>query len=271
VTPAAARVAAAGLAVVLLAAWMPAPSAARILKTRRPGEYHELELVLGSGFEYETDGEESEYGFPFLAEYGFTKMLKLSVEPSVIWIRKKNGGRVTGPGDLETTLSCEFPTERRWRPGFALEGTVKWPTAKKGDLGTGKSDYTIGALISKEFVQFDLELSSSYTFIGSPAGIHLENTLEHSVAAEWHLNPRLDLEAEAVLASGAGRFRNPAGTLGSFANIGGPEQGQSEAEFTLGFAEFLTRRLKLEEGGILKNDGSWQTVIGWEYDFGEGR
>src|SRR5262249_13776193 len=124
---------AAALLVVLTLA-TPRPAAARILKTRQLGEYHELQLVLGSGFEYETDGEESEYGFPLLVEYGFTKMLKLSVEPSYVLVRKKAGGTIQGPGDLETTLTCEFPTERRYRPGLALEGTVKWPTAPIGDL-----------------------------------------------------------------------------------------------------------------------------------------
>ena len=68
-----------------------------------------------------------------------------------------------------------------------------------------------------------------------------------------------------------GHFLGTPGSLGGFANIGGPEQGQSESEFTLGLAEFFTKRLKLEEGFVLKSGGSVQSVIGWEYDFGEGR
>jgi hypothetical protein len=262
-------------ATLLVAAWLvtfAVPAQAKILKTRRPGQYHELELTVGSGFEYETDGEESEYGFPFLLEYGFTKILKLSAEPSYVLVRKKLGGTISGPGDFETTLTAEFPTERRYRPGLALEGVVKWPTARRGDLGTGETDYTIGAIVSKEFVRFDLDLNAAYTFIGSPPGTHLENTFEASLAGEYHLTPSLDIEGEAVTANGAGgRFRGTPGTLGGFGNIGGPEQGQSESEFTLGLAELFTKRLKLEEGMILKSDGSWQTVVGWEYDFGEGQ
>jgi hypothetical protein len=248
------------------------PSSARILKTRMPGQYQELALTVGSGFEYETDGEESEYGFPFLVEYGFTKILKLSIEPSYTLVRKKAGGSLHGPGDLETTITCEFPTERRYRPGLSLEGTVKWPTAPRGDLGTGKSDYSLGAIVSKEFVQFDLDLEGLYTFVGDPPGVHLQNTLETSLAAEWHLTPSLDLEGEAVTAIGAGgRFHGTPGSLSGFGNIGGPEQGQSESEFTLGLAERLTSRFKLEEGAILKSGGSWQSVVAWEFDFGEGK
>ena len=249
-----------------------APAGAKILKTRRPAQYKELVLTVGSGFEYETDGEESEYGFPFLAEYGFTKSLKLSVEPNFVLVRKKNGDRISGPGDLETTVTCEFPTERRHRPGLALEGVVKWPTARRGDLGTGEVDYSLGTIVSKEFVGFDLDLNTIYTFVGSPPGVRLQNTFEASLAGEWHITPVLAIEAEVVTAAGAGsRFRSTPGSLGGFGNIGGPVQGQSESEFTLGLAELLSERLKLEEGMILKSGGSWQAVVGWEFDFGEGK
>ena len=61
-----------------------------------------------------------------------------------------------------------------------------------------------------------------------------------------------------------------AGGLGSLGNIGGPEHGQNEFEATLGLAEHPDSHLKLEQGAILKSDGAWQVVAGWEYDFGEG-
>jgi len=250
----------------------PSPAAARILKTRSPDQYKELALTIGSGFEFETDPEESEYGFPFLAEYGFTKMFTMSVEPSFVMIRRKQGGSLSGMGDLETTLTCEFPTERRNRPAISLEGTVKWPTARRGDLGTGKSDYSLGLIVSKELVDFDLDVNAVYTFVGSPPGVRLKNTLETTLAAEWHVTPGLDVLAEAVTTVGAGgRLRGAPGTFGGFANIGGPEQGQRESEFTLGLAEHLTERFKLEQGAILKSGGSVQAVLGWEFAFGEGQ
>jgi hypothetical protein len=248
-----------------------APGSARILKTRRPGQLAgPLELTVGSGFEYETDGEESEYGFPFLAEYGFTSLLKLSVEPSYVFVRKKLGGSISGFGDLETTLTCEFPTERRYRPGLALEGTLKWPTARRGDLGTGERDYSIGAIVSKEFVRFDLDFNAVYTFIGDPPGVSLQDVFEASLASEWHLSPSLELLTEVVTSSGAGRRGRP-GSLGGFANIGGPEQGESESEVLLGLAEPINEFLKFEQGAILKSDGSFQFVLAWEWDFGGGQ
>ena len=81
----------------------------------------------------------------------------------------------------------------------------------------------------------------------------------------------LDVEAEAITSIGAGGFRALPGTLGGFANLGGAVQGQSESEGTLGLAEHLNEKFKLEEGVILKSDGSWQVVAAWEFDFGGGR
>jgi len=248
------------------------PAGAVIFKTKRPGQYRPFALTVGSGLEYETDSEETQYGFPFLVEYGFTERFKVSVEPSYIVVRKKDGDSITGMGDLEATVTYEFPTERRYRPGIALEGVVKFPTAGRGDLGTGEADYSVGAILSKELVPFDFDLNAVYTFVGSPPGVQLKNTFEASLAAEWHLTTMFDVEAEVVTSFGAGgRFHGQAGSLGSLANLGGAVQGQSESEGTLGFAEHLSDRFKLEEGMVLKSDGTWQAVAGWEFDFGEGR
>src|SRR5262249_28534402 len=185
-----------GLAILAWLSCLGTPASAKILKTRIPGQEQTgtLPLNVGSGFEYETDGEESEYGFPFLIEYGFTRELKLSLEPSYVLVRKKRGlGTVSGAGDFETTLSCEFPIERRYRPGFALESVIKWPTAQRGDLGTGETDYSIGAIVSKEFVPFDVDLNGVYTFIGparrAPRG-HVRSIDRHRMALERQTRPR---------------------------------------------------------------------------------
>ena len=93
-----------------------------------------------------------------------------------------------------------------------------------------------------------------------------------SLAAERHLSRTLSILSEIVTTQGSGGFR---GQSGSIAGIGGlPRAGSepvaSDTEATLGLAEHINRHFKLEEGGILKTDGSWQLVFGWEWDFGEG-
>jgi len=244
-----------------------APASAKIVKTRR---FHELALVVGSGIEYQSDSDQTEYGFPFLLEYGPSDALKLAVEPSYVRIRDKVAGRtISGIGDLETTVAWEFLSMRRNRPSLAVEGTVKWPTAKKDGIGTGKTDYSIGALLSKEFVHVDLDLEAIYTFVGSPPGVQLQNTNEVSMAAEWHLSDFLDVVGEVLTAGGSGGIRGQSGTIGGFGGLGASELGGRESEGTLGLAEHLTDHLKLEEGLIYKSDGSWQAVAAWELDFAE--
>ncbi len=248
------------------------PASARILKTRNVGGMSgPLSFTVGSGVEFETDGEESEFGFPFLGEYGFTEAVHLAVEPSFVVIRKKRGGTSGGAGDLETTLTWELPTERRHRPAVALEGVVKWPTARRGELGTGERDLALGVIVSKELVSFDAEANAVYTFIGDPPGVRLQNVLELSLAAEIHLRPSLDLLAAVVTASGSGGRRGSPGSLGSYGNVGGPEQGERETEATLGLARKFNEFLKLELGAVLKSGPAVQTVFAWEWDFGGGQ
>ena len=263
------RLATVALVAALLAA---APASARILKTKRPGQSAgKLALTIGSGFEYETDPEESEFGYPFLIEYEFTKTLKLSAEPSFVQIRSKPGQRgtnVSGAGDLETTVEWEFLGERRYRPGLTAEGIVKWPTAAHEVIGTHEFDYSLGLIASKEFVGFDLDFNALYTFVGSPPGVPFDNATEVSLASEYHLRPAIDLLGEVVTSTGGG----VRGGSGGLSNLGGRAGsfGASETitEFTLGFALHLNDQLKFEQGAIAKSDGSWQGVFGWEWDFG---
>jgi hypothetical protein len=246
-----------------------APASARILKTRRPAQGGALPLTIGGGFEYETDTEESNFGFPFLLEYKLSDRLTLSAEPSYETIRAKPGQAGTsmsGSGDFETTAEWEFLSERRHRPGLTAEGVIKFPTAAHADLGTHEYDFALGLVASKEFVGFDLDLSALYTFVGDPPGVPLENALEISVASEWHLRPALDVEMEVVTSRGGGvRGR---GSLGGFGGVAGAI-GASEnvTEGTVGLAEHLNDFFKLEQGAVAKSDGSWQIVFAWEWDF----
>jgi hypothetical protein len=266
-----------GVLIIVVLLETAAPSSAGIMKTKRKrpsarGTYRELLLVIGSGFEFTTDSEESEYDFPFLVEYGFTRNLKLSAEPDWAYIHFKDGSKpVSGFGDLETTLTFEFIGERRKRPAIATEGIVKWPTATS-ELGTGKADYSIGAVVSKDLVKVELDFNAVYTFAGSPPGIQMKNTGEASIAAEWHLNSVLDLEGEIATNTGSGGgFHGRPGSIGGIGgSIRAAEPSGAETEGTLGLAELLNPCLKLEEGVILNSDGSWQIVTAWEWDFGEG-
>lgn len=253
-----------GLTVFLVSA---RATPAKILKTRQSSQSQALEITCGSGVEYETDSEQSEIGFPFLFEWRPVPRLQLTIEPQFTVLRSTIGDSATGLGDFETSLTWDVVTERRFRPLFSAVALIKWPTAT-GDLGTGKTDYALGGIVSKDFGNCDLEFNAGYTWVGSPPDEQLSNSLEFSLATEWQMTPRLALEAEIATASGG--VRGQAGTLGGV-GTGTRGGGGRESEATIGLAELITHRFKLEEGVVVKADGGWQVVFAWEFDFGEDR
>ena len=239
---------------------------ARILHTRpTPSETWDplLPFTIGSGIEFETNSESSQYNFPFLLEYNFTELLRITIEPNIehIHAKAKDARTVTGFGDLETALEYEFVRERRYRPALTTEGVIRWPSASDADIGDPGRDYSLGLIASKDLVFIDLDLSSMYTFVGDSNN---RDTFEISLAGEWHLNYRFDVEAEVVYGIGAGGIRGQPGTL---AGISPASPGTDLTEGTVGIAWHASKRLKIEQGAIFRSDGTWQIVFAWEWSF----
>ena len=225
------------------------PAAARIIKSKpSPSESwtEGLPVVVGGGFEFETDREQSQYDFPLLFEYSFSEQLKLTIEPnfSLIESKSKDVRSVGGVGD-----QWEFLRERRYRPALTLEGLIKWPIATDPDLGTPKNDYGLGLTFSKDLAVADIDLSVLYTFVGSREE---QNTLEIALAGEYPIvNHLLSAIAEVVHTVGTGASMRTT----------------SQTEGTLGVAWQVNKFLKLEFGYVLKDDLSGQVVTAWEWSF----
>ena len=230
------------------------PAAARITKTKpspsarwNPG----LPLVIGGGFEFQSDQEQSQYDFPLLLEYSFSEQLNLTIEPNFSKIESKSEDvrSVGGFGDLETSMQWEFVSERRYRPALTLEGLIKWPTATDPDLGTRRHDYGVGLLLSKDLAVLDLDLGLLYTVVG---GSQEQNTMEIALASEVPVvNHLFSVIAEVVHTIGTGAFQ--------------PVTDRTEG--TLGFSWHVNRYLKLEVGYKLADDLRGQVVTAWEWNF----
>lgn len=243
------------------------PLSAKILKTvRQPSEEAEHSFILGSGLDFHSDSEETEYDFPFLLEYGVSDNIKLSLEPNYIVLNRKGEPQERGFGELETSASWDLIEEEGKRPGISVLGLVKWPTASSTELGTGETDYTLGLSAAREFARWNGDLNLLYTFVGSPPGVTLQNSLEIILSGEWFCNEMFSFMAEVGSIDGAGRSHGQSGTIQGLA---GRESG-SERSLTLGVAEHLGEGVKLEEGFTVLSDGSWQVVLGWELFFGGG-
>ena len=212
-------------------------------------------FVLGSGVEYQTDSEKTEWGFPILIEYNFTERFKLTVEPKFGSIVSKNPDvrSVSGFGDLDTTLEYEFLRERRWRPALSVEGGIRWPTASDPDLGDIGRDYTIGLIASKDMVFVERDLNVRYSFI---ADRQRKDTIEVSLAAEWHVNRYFDVITEVANVSRLGTLRGE--------GIGD----RHETEATVGLAWHISKTLKIEQGIVFKEHGVWEAVMAWEWSPG---
>jgi hypothetical protein len=249
------------------------PVSAKIRKTRETGQYrdyHEFPLTIGSGIEYETDEEGSEYGFPFLIEYGLTDAITVALEPDFVVVDPVERPAAHGFGELETSVVYEYLRERRNRPALSAELLVKWPTATHDSLGTGEIDYSLGAIASKEFVHFTVDFEVLYTLVGSPPGIQLDDALEISLASDVHLSAIIDLELELVTSTGGGIRSRVSAISGPVLPSDVQDAGGQQTEGTIGIAEKLTSHLKLEQGVLVASDGSWQLLAAWEWDFSEG-
>ena len=251
----------AGLAVAAV------PASARITKTRSsasstaaagetPSFWAPLAaFVVGAGVEYQTDREQTEYAFPFLLEYNATERLRLILEPEYASIDSKSPDvrSLSGFGDLEAAVDYEFLSERRYRPALSVEGRIKWPTASDPDLGEPGCDYSLGLIASKDLVFVDLDLNVLYTFTGDR---EQEDTIEVSLAAEWHVNRYVDVIAEVASVTRTGGHQD------------GASGGRSDTEATLGLGWRVTRNLVFEQGVVFKEGGSWALVVAWEWNFG---
>ena len=239
------------------------PASARIIRSRPSAASASYEgavpsvwaplyaFVLGGGFEYERSREQTEYGFPFLLEYNVTEKVKLTLEPKYTSLaaRSRDARSVKGFGDLETSLAYEFLRERRYRPALSVEGRIKWPTASDPDLGERRRDYTLGLIASKDLVFVDVDLNVLYTFVGER---EREDTIEVSLAAEWHVNRDVDVIAEVAQVT----------------RLGGRDGERGESEATVGLAWHVNKFLKLEQGVVFKERGIWEAVFAWEWRIG---
>ena len=233
-----------------------APTAsARILTLRPPpsSTWNPLfPFTIGMGVEYETDREQTQIDFPMFVEYNISRTFKVNIEPNVTHIAAKVKGvrTVTAFADLETSFEYEFLRERRYRPAFSVLGGIKWPTSTDPDIGDPGTDYLVSLVAAKDFGFVDVDLAVDYTASGDSM---TQDPLDITLAGDWHLNHFFDIEAEVVRTIGASRKPGASGV--------------DLTEGTLGAAWHVSKRLKVELGGTLRSDGTWQIVSAWEFSF----
>ena len=152
----------------------------------------------GAAFEFQTAFDGQEYAFPGFVEFGVLPHLEVLIEPvAAVLIRPTSGGKAaTSFGELETTVTGLILEERKYVPALAAGFEVKFPTSNNFAVGSGEYDYRIYGILSKRIGDVDVHLNLGYNIIGSPPGVATKNPLDFEVAAEWFVNPKIDIFAE---------------------------------------------------------------------------
>jgi hypothetical protein len=161
-------------------------------------------LVLSGTYEFQTSAQGTEHALPFAFEYGIANRLALLVEPVLVTaIRPEVPPNATGLGDLEVTLQFLARTEHGWFPALAIAAEEKFPTATNRQIGTLRGDFTPYLIASKRFGHVDAHANLGYSFMGKPAGLAVQNTLNVALAVEDHVRRHLDVLAEVLSTTAA--------------------------------------------------------------------
>ena len=141
-------------------------------------------LVVPVSLRYQTGGLRLSATLPWLRIEGSSAVVGDGSGGVVI---DPNAPRTTrsGLGDLSLGASYMIPEETL---GFGLDlsARVKLPTASESkNLGTGKTDFTVGAEVSKTFGTVTPFVSVGYRMPGDPAGFALNNAWNASAGASF--------------------------------------------------------------------------------------
>ena len=241
--------------VLLVAIGCVRPAHAQLLETESARLLPRGGIEAGSNFEYQTSGEGSESAVPLFFEVGISNRIELTVEPVVrTAIRPKNSTQATGAGDIEVTGTWLARQETHGFPALAFAGEVKFPTARNPLIGTGAVDVAGYLILSKHFGRLDTWYNLSYTFVGQPPGVQLNNIFGFAAAAVWTIKEKNWLFAEVLGNTAATSTPESVGPVPPSGFV--PEAAGGELVGTLGVARFVTSSLQFAFSASIDNQGA---------------
>jgi hypothetical protein len=135
------------------------PSVASPAQLPAPGQ---LELEMG-GLSEKSD-KERRNSLPYTLKLAFSEEWGVLLGGDAFVSDRQNGARTNGFGDTSITLKRAFALEDK--TAFGLELTAKAPTAKDA-LGSGKADYTLNGIFSKDVGEMHMDLNLNQTRLGA--------------------------------------------------------------------------------------------------------
>lgn len=148
--------------------------------------FFELEL----GFDHLRDDDRDKYYLPSIQlKYGPTEKMEIGASLGYIFKEAHEEEQVDGWSDAIVYLKYRLWEEGKYLPAFALKPLIKLPTARaKKDLGSGKADYALGAIVDKSLRDVILHFDFSYSLIGDKGKTDFFNTglaFEYEFLKSW--------------------------------------------------------------------------------------
>ncbi len=203
-------------AVGLWLAVVPGAARAQMIETETARLPAKSAGSVGAAGEFQSSAAGTESALPAVFDYGLINNLEIAVEPvAYTAIRPDTGSAATGIGDIESTLTWRFGQEHGHAPALATAFEVKFPTATNEQIGTGKTDFAGYFIMSKRFGKVDTHYNVSYTVVGAPSGVQVNNTYGAAFAAVGQVNERVQIFGEVYGNSSATAGSETADTGGS--------------------------------------------------------
>lgn len=134
------------------------PSVSTPAQLPTPGQ---LEFELG-GLGASSDGQHR-YSVPVLFKLALSEQWGVLLGGEAFVDAPTDSGRARGFGDTMLTLKRAFIVDSA--TAFGLELTAKLPTAKDS-IGSGKADYTVNSIFSRDFGDVHMDANLNFTRLG---------------------------------------------------------------------------------------------------------
>ncbi len=207
-------------------------------------------LTIDTAAQRESDPDGRRWIFETGIQFQVTKRLQFLVE-GVPWESQQpdSGENVSGPGDIDVTLSWLMSAANRSLPSVVVGARVKLPTASQEEIGTGKVDASALLILGKGFGELDLNLETEFATFGQPGDEKRKDQFLYAFSAEYGVNGFLAVYGELYgnSAPSAAESRTDAARLGL------------EFDFALSkvAAPYLSLEIDTEQGRTARAGVEW--------------
>lgn len=154
-------------------------------------------LTVDTAAEVAREPDERTWTLSCDVQYQLSARFSLLVEAAALESHDPDAGAsVRGVGDTDVTVAWLAREEGGAFPPIVLAAKAKIPTAGKGEIGTGKADYSALIILGKEYGELEVNLELELATFGSPGGAALKDQFLYTLAFDYGITDKLSAYAE---------------------------------------------------------------------------